>query len=257
MNASAHRANARDALKGNWVAAVVVSLIGSLFSASSNSSTGININVSGATGDYTSMIVPEYLQALLHDWLGLMMGTVVVISLVIILVQALLGGAVKLGVCRYHLNLIDRKPALIDDVLAGLPLFWKGFLMNLIPTLFLLPIIVLLFIGTWFQSIPLLLLVLVLLPFMLVIPFGFVMAPYILLEDPDCGPWESLKRSYKMMRGHKWEYFCLEFSFFGWSLLAAFTLGIGSLFLVPYVNTSVASFYRNLQNQGYAPAEDF
>jgi uncharacterized membrane protein len=49
-----------------------------------------------------------------------------------------------------------------------------------------------------------------------------------------------------MMNGHKWELFCLDLSFIGWAFVSIFTLGIGSLFLVPYTQASHAAFYRNL-----------
>lgn len=46
------------------------------------------------------------------------------------------------------------------------------------------------------------------------------------------------------MDGYKWRYFLLNLSFIGWGILCIFTLGIGLLWLIPYINTSLAEFYR-------------
>ena len=57
---------------------------------------------------------------------------------------------------------------------------------------------------------------------------------------------EALAASKAMMEGNKWRLFCLHFSFIGWSILCAFTLGIGSLWLNPYQNAATAAFYREI-----------
>jgi len=49
-----------------------------------------------------------------------------------------------------------------------------------------------------------------------------------------------------MMKGHKAELFFLGLSFIGWFFLSVLTLGIGFLWLVPYVNTSLALFYKKV-----------
>ena len=51
------------------------------------------------------------------------------------------------------------------------------------------------------------------------------------------------------MDGHKWQLFCLHLSFIGWWLLCILTLGIGTLWLAPYIQNSTAAFYEDLKNQ--------
>ncbi len=268
MNASAHRANAREALRGHWLPAVIVGVIGTLFAAPSSDSVNFNFNFESGritanvnTGLYAQ--VPEILNVFLHDWLGLMPGTVILISLILSIVCLLIGGAVLLGVCRYNLNLIDRKQAMLDDVLAGVPRFKSALAMCFLHwVLTTLPLLVLGFGQSLLQAlgianIPLIVLTIVLIfvfsIWNIVLTYGFAMAPYILLEDTACTGWQSLKRSWTMMQDHKIELFCLEFSFIGWVILCVFTLGIGILFVNPYMNAAKASFYRNLQNIGYSP----
>ncbi|MCR5351940.1 MAG: DUF975 family protein [Bacteroidales bacterium] len=88
--------------------------------------------------------------------------------------------------------------------------------------------------------------------FLLVLP-GFVMAfaysmtPYILEEYPEIGAWEASTRSREMMRGHKFDLFWLLLSFIGWGLLSILTLGVGLIWLLPYMDTSMAAFYNDLK----------
>ena len=51
------------------------------------------------------------------------------------------------------------------------------------------------------------------------------------------------------MKGKVWSLFCLNLSFIGWAILATFTLGIGMLWLAPYMKLSEINFYRNLTGE--------
>ena len=63
---------------------------------------------------------------------------------------------------------------------------------------------------------------------------------------------DCITESRKMMDGHKWEYFVLQLSFIGWGILSVLSLGIGFLWLNPYMNATYAAFYKNLtENTGY------
>ena len=45
----------------------------------------------------------------------------------------------------------------------------------------------------------------------------------------------AIEKSMAMMEGNKMKLFMLDLSFIGWAILCIFTLGIGLLFLQPYV----------------------
>ncbi|WP_034553034.1 DUF975 family protein [Carnobacterium funditum] len=63
---------------------------------------------------------------------------------------------------------------------------------------------------------------------------------------------DCITESKKMMDGHKWEYFVLQLSFIGWGILSILSLGIGFLWLNPYLNATTAAFYKNLsENDSY------
>lgn len=74
---------------------------------------------------------------------------------------------------------------------------------------------------------------------------SYSMVYFILVDDPKREPGEAIDLSKEMMRGYKWQYFCLNFRFLGWILLSAiFTFGIGMLWVFPYMQTSYAHFYE-------------
>ena len=71
---------------------------------------------------------------------------------------------------------------------------------------------------------------------------------------PDLSPSEALRKSKEMMDGYKMKYFTLSLRFFGLALLCVLTLGIGFLWLAPYMQVTVAKFYDDLR--GGAPEQD-
>lgn len=70
---------------------------------------------------------------------------------------------------------------------------------------------------------------------------------YFLIKDhPEYTILEAITESKKRMNGHKAKYFLLQLSFIGWAILSLFTLGIGFLWLIPYISASTATFYNEL-----------
>ena len=78
---------------------------------------------------------------------------------------------------------------------------------------------------------------------------AYSQAMYILADDPALGSWEAIRRSKEMMQGHKMEYFLLCMSFYGWALLGAFTFGILYIWLIPYMQTTYANYYKSLKGE--------
>jgi len=81
----------------------------------------------------------------------------------------------------------------------------------------------------------------------IIFAFMFAQIPYILKDDKEISAIGALKKSASMMKGHKLDLFLLYLSFIGWAILACLTLGIGFIFLTPYVNTTMAHFYEDLK----------
>jgi len=77
--------------------------------------------------------------------------------------------------------------------------------------------------------------------------YRYAMTYFILTDHPELGPLEAIRRSKEMMRGNKGKLFCLTWRFFWWFLLCIPTCFIGLIWLMPYINTSLAKFYDDLK----------
>ncbi|GAK47033.1 hypothetical protein LOSG293_011330 [Secundilactobacillus oryzae JCM 18671] len=67
-------------------------------------------------------------------------------------------------------------------------------------------------------------------------------------EDPTkISALDCITQSRQLMNGNKWRLFLLQLSFIGWLLLATLTLGIGFLWLTPYVIMTQMAFYVGLK----------
>lgn len=75
---------------------------------------------------------------------------------------------------------------------------------------------------------------------------SYSMSFYILQDNPTMSPTDARKKSMELMNGHKWQLFCLRFSFIGWMILGMLTLGILFIWIAPYMQLSEVEFYRHL-----------
>jgi len=238
MSSSDYRARAREALRGNWPVAVLVCFIAGLIGGTSYGSS-LSFNFEEDLEPIIDQISPELAIILLG-----IAGVLATIGSIIALIHFLIGGAAKLGLARYHLNLIDRKEARFEDLFSQFSRFTDALVLQLLITLFITLWSLLLFIPGIIAS------------------YRYSMAYYIMLEDPNCSAREAINRSKIMMDGHKGDLFILDLSFIGWHLLAGLTLGLGNLFVTPYEEASRAVFYRNLseaqrrQNPNSFPEND-
>ncbi len=82
--------------------------------------------------------------------------------------------------------------------------------------------------------------------------YSYSMTPYILKDDPTIKYNAAIEKSMQMMSGNKMKLFLLDLSFIGWGILCIFTLGIGFLFLTPYMETAHAHFYNDLKDDDMA-----
>lgn len=89
-----------------------------------------------------------------------------------------------------------------------------------------------------------------------VLSYAYSMVPFLLHDYPNLTTKEALKISREMMKGHKWDRFVLDLSFMGWVLLCILTLGIGLLWLAPYMQASYAHFYEDLKTEKIVDEDD-
>ena len=111
-----------------------------------------------------------------------------------------------------------------------------------------------LFVGRIFVTMLLQAVYTILWSLLLVIPgiiksYSYAMTSFILKDEPEMKNNAAIEKSMAMMEGNKMKLFMLDLSFIGWAILCIFTLGIGLLFLQPYVAISRAAFYEDLKAQ--------
>lgn len=219
MRSSDYRRIAREKLVGNWgiaiLAALVAWLLGGLLTSGNFS---LTLNLDGESITLTSTYIHSWLISTLR--IGLVLG----------IVQFIIGGVVRQGYCQFLLKQHDGQEAELNDLFSQFHRFGDGFCLMLLQGLFTL-LWALLLIIPGFVAI-----------------YRYAMAPFLMAENPEMTASEAIAASKTLMDGHKWELFCLDLSFLGWVILSTLTLGIGTLFLNPYMNAAHAAFYREISS---------
>lgn len=80
--------------------------------------------------------------------------------------------------------------------------------------------------------------------------YSYSMVYYIKVDHPDYDWKMCIDESRRMMNGHKWEKFVLDLSFIGWILVGSLCLGVGTLWVTPYMTAAEANFYESIRD-GY------
>ncbi len=75
---------------------------------------------------------------------------------------------------------------------------------------------------------------------------AYSQAMYIMGLDKSKGALQCLRESEQLMKGHKMRFFMLQLSFIGWWLLVGITFGIAAIWVVPYYNATMATFYIDI-----------
>lgn len=144
-------------------------------------------------------------------------------------ISLLISGPFALGAAIFSLSLSRGQEAKLEQIFHGFNYFGKALAAYLL---------MLLFIILW--------------TLLLIIPgiiaaLSYSMTFYILADDRSLKPEEALKRSKNLMEGNKLKLFYLALRFFLLALLCVLTLGIGFLWLIPYVNITMAKFYDDIK----------
>ena len=146
----------------------------------------------------------------------------------------LLTGPLMVGLAHYFLHLADRNNPQINDLFGHFKNFGNTFVLYLLTTIFT-------FLWSLLFIIP-----------GIIAGISYAMAPYIIAEHPEIKAADAIKLSKEMMKGHKGEFFILQLSFIGWFLLSLLTLGIGLIFLSPYVSAAEAEFFNEVSGKNTA-----
>ena len=79
----------------------------------------------------------------------------------------------------------------------------------------------------------------------IVLNLAYSQAIYILIDDPSVGIIEALRRSRKLMKGHKVEFWVFNLSYIGWYILSSLFI-LGDLWVQPYVGVGTALYYESV-----------
>ena len=78
--------------------------------------------------------------------------------------------------------------------------------------------------------------------------YSYILVPYIVAENPNIKTLDAINLSRRMMHGHKWECFKLEFSYLGWMILGTCTLGLTEvLYSNPYKVATMTEYFAYLR----------
>lgn len=158
----------------------------------------------------------------------------VVISIVGLIINIFVGNAATVGLCNYFIKNTGSAPTFADAFYGFKVKYGRN-----IGTLLLMGIKVVL----W--------------GILLIIPgiiksYEYAIIPYILADDAEISSKDAFKKAKEMMTGNKWRLFKLNFSFIGWFALCVLTLGLGTFFVMPYIDAANAEFYAELKNKQIA-----
>ena len=226
LKSKALRKKAWDSLKGKYWLAFIVVLVMSALSSIGTSMVTCSQNIINVV----NMVEPAEMDSIMQIGAIVLYVAALVICIIGFLICVFVGNAVTVGICKYFIKNTDSKPSFADAFYG----FKTRYRRN-IGTLLLVGIKV----ALW--------------SLLLIIPgiiktFEYAMVPYILADDAEISSKDAFKKSKQMMKGNKWRFFKLDFSFIGWVLLCIPTLGIGAFFLIPYTNAANAEFYVELKN---------
>jgi uncharacterized membrane protein len=180
-------------------------------------------------------------ESLQGKW-GLAVGTFLVYTLISLafrvpsgqyppigLISLIISGPMSLGAAIFSLSLSRNQNARLEQIFDGFFRFSTSLGAYLLMLLFILLWAILLIIPG------------------IIAALSYAMTFYILADDDSIGAMEAIDKSKEMMYGYKWKFFLLNLRFLGWSLLCLLTLGIGFLWLIPWMNVSIARFYDDIK----------
>lgn len=163
---------------------------------------------------------------------------------------------ISVGFAIYSLRVWRREQAGVGNLFDSFGIFFRviwisllpSFLLSLWSMLYVIPVsalTILTYSWVWIViGLPLLI------P-MYVAAYSYRQATFLMLDHPEMSCLRCITMSRTVMKGHKWELFKLDWSFFGWMLLCCIPLvGIVlSLWVSAYVNVTGAGFYERVMEQ--------
>lgn len=173
---------------------------------------------------------------------GLAIGTFLIFILLSLAIQVVaektpmlgiisiaISGPFALGLSRFALNISRNKDAALEDSFSGFANFLNAFLAYIMTTIIVLGGMILLIVPG------------------IIAAMALSMTFFIMADDNSISAIDALKKSHHMMDGYKMDYFLLALRYLGLAILCLLTLGIGFLWLMPYMYVTNAKFYEMIK----------
>lgn len=221
--------NAKHVLQTNYWTALLVCLVTSILT---GSNTGLTVHYSVQLDDF---YYSDPFRFLSGPVLMSILGIGFLASLIGIAIAVFIRNPVTVGKSRYFMeSRVGNAPFSSVFSTFGGPAY-----RNVVKVMFMKD----LFIALW--------------SLLLIIPgiykaYQYRMVDYLLAENPYMPYQRALELSRQMTEGEKFNIFILEVSFFGWIFLGGLLCGIGSIFVLPYIEATFAELYAALRAKAFA-----
>lgn len=206
---------------------------------------------------FTANLIPVFILFLADDFLAANTTVNIILYYAVSLIVSLLTGILSLGTSKLYMNFCTGREAQTSDIFYGftghhqdvgillafvqigimflslLPFFAVSLIyLFIFPSAFLYPVMALTLIAG--------------------VVFGYTQilslsqCYYLAVDFPDYTVRQLLSMSRRIMKGQRARLFYIHVSFLPLVLLCVFTMGLGLLWLLPYISTTLTCFYLDL-----------
>lgn len=227
---------AKEQLRQYYWKAFLVCLVGGLlggsaFSGTSSARTTYNYSENGFSHQYN--------YDLFHysaGWGAFVFSIAIAVILIAVAFTVFISAPISVGVCSFFTG----APWGNRDFTMLFSAFRNGRYLSIVKTMFFTN----LYIFLW--------------SLLFIIPgiiksYEYRMVPYLINENPQLSHQEAMYYSKLMTDNSKMDIFILDLSFIGWWMLGALAFGVGTLFVVPYVQATEAQLYFALRQRVNIP----
>ena len=161
----------------------------------------------------------DHIVASLSDMLPVLVGIVIIAFVLYLIVNSMLSS----GLFRIYLDASRMKEIKAGNLFSNIVL-WKKMLGVIVCKSIIIGLGYLLIIPG------------------IIFTFKYMLAPFVLIDNPDMGVRDCLHKSGELVQGRKWNLFCLCCSYIGWAIIASW---LGSLInnIIMFAGTAVLSVY--------------
>lgn len=147
------------------------------------------------------------------------------------LILLIISGPLSLGITIFSLSIARGQELKFEQIFQGFKHFGKALATYLLMLLFIL---------LW--------------SLLFIIPgiiagLSYSMTFYLLADNPLLRANEAIEKSKKMMYGYKMKLFLMQLHFLLLAILSFLTLGIALLWVIPYIQVTLAKFYDDIKDK--------